>query len=209
MECSTSSTNYDLCRKFWECRKPLVERIADGSAGSCPLSSSRRGSTQCRCCRCLRDILRPASAPQDAETSTACGDFPGIAANVIPSPENALAIAKGLGPNPGVEPGDHRVDVVDRQADRLLQSCRIGRHVGAFEHDGTDVRMTRHQALARLDHVLAGEVDVEVLLLALDQHAEELSPVLGAGDRRIEWHAGAFEMRRCETLRAHTDDADA
>src|SRR5215204_5833099 len=38
-----------------------------------------------------------------------------------------------LRPEPGVEPGDHRVDVVDRQADRLPQRRRVGRHVGAFE----------------------------------------------------------------------------
>ena len=46
--------------------------------------------------------------------------------------------------------------------------------------------MARHQPLPGLDDVLPGEIDVEVLLLALDQHAEELSSVLGAGDRRIE-----------------------
>ena len=63
-----------------------------------------------------------------------------------PSASNAFKPAwltrlEPLRPQPGMEPGDHRIDVVDRQADRRLQRRRIGRHVGAFEHDGADVGM--------------------------------------------------------------------
>ena len=55
----------------------------------------------------------------------------------------------------------------------------------------------------------AASADVHVLLLAADQHAEELAPVLGADDRRIERHAGRRQMARGQRAGGDGDDADA
>jgi hypothetical protein len=33
-----------------------------------------------------------------------------------------------------VKPGDHRINVVDRQAKRIPQGRRMGRHIHAFQH---------------------------------------------------------------------------
>ncbi len=49
----------------------------------------------------------------------------------------------------GMQPGDQRINVVDRQPQRLAQSERVGRHVGALQHDRADVGVARHQAAGR------------------------------------------------------------
>ena len=54
-----------------------------------------------------------------------------------------------------------------------------------------------------------GQRHVHVLLLAADQHAEELAAVLGADERRVGRHAGGGQMPRRQRAGGHGDDADA
>ena len=39
-----------------------------------------------------------------------------------------------------------------------------------------------------------GEINVQIGLLRLDQHAEELVPGFGADDWRVEWDARRFQV---------------
>ena len=54
--------------------------------------------------------------------------------------------------------------------------------------------------------VRGGQADVHVLLLAADQHAEELAAVLGADERRVQRHAGRLQMARRQRSGGHRDD---
>ena len=96
----------------------------------------------------------------------------------------------------GVQPGNQRVDVVDRQSQDLAERERIGRHVGAFQYDRADVAMARYQCPSGVQDVGGGECDIHVLLLAPQQHAEEFAAVLGADDRRVGRYAGGRQMSR-------------
>jgi len=108
------------------------------------------------------------------------------------------ATASGKDPRaqPRMEPGDHGIDVVDREPDLGLQRGCIGWHVGAFEHDRADIRVPRNEFFAGLDDVAFRQSDIHVFLFGLDQDAEEFLAVFGADQRRIERRTGAFEMRR-------------
>ena len=55
----------------------------------------------------------------------------------------------------------------------------------------------------------AASADVQVVLLAQDQHAEEFAPVLGADDRGVERHAGRLQVARRQRPRRDGDHADA
>ena len=56
-----------------------------------------------------------------------------------------------------MKPGDHRIDIIDRNADGGLQRRRIGRHVGTFQHDGADVGIFGDELFAGLHDVLFGD----------------------------------------------------
>ena len=71
----------------------------------------------------------------------------------------------------------------NREPQPLPQRARVGHHVGAFEQNGADARVARHQGVAGIEDVLLRGRDIHRRLVA-DQDARELPPALGADDRR-------------------------
>ena len=92
-----------------------------------------------------------------------------------------------------MDPGDEAVDVVDGQARLAAHGGGVGSHVGAFQHDGADLRATRREAAGGGRDIGFRGAHVEPGLVA-DQHAGEFAPAFRAFDRRVGGRADGGEM---------------
>jgi len=62
---------------------------------------------------------------------------------------------------------------------------RIGRHVGTFEHDRTDVLVSFAELVSGAHYVFSRAANVEVLFFAQNQDPEEFLALFGSDEGRI------------------------
>src|SRR5262245_43303050 len=131
-------------------------------------------------------------------------DRSGVPATVIPSHRSGRP-ASG---QRAVDHRDERDDVEHGQAGLPLDIRAVGRHVGALQHERSDVRMLSEEPPRDAHVLLARGVDVEHQLVA-EEHPGELLLRLhpGDGDRNVATDVGGREVFGREGRRVHGHDS--